>query len=240
MHLRPGRSRQQSCCLACPFVIPPTSGDGLDAGDNLHTTAELGTVPSRSWSEAALQSLPWSVRARVRREIGGGAAGVPVDAELLHATLRYVPDRDLRRQVNALPANGTRAKPCGDSTCLTPLCIDAFAMAVTAPGFPPNLQQIEHWLDDISCRDCDREGVVVHVDSSDNEASTGAAPRNALVLQVFIAGYSAPRSNMSIVEQLLTARHEIAGMLGAKSYAHYQARPCGAIIICWSYVWQPG
>ena len=42
------------------------------AGDNLQTTAELGTVPSRSWSDAALQALPWSVRTRLQREIGAG------------------------------------------------------------------------------------------------------------------------------------------------------------------------
>jgi len=74
----------------------------LSAGDNLHTAAELGTVPRHYWSDAALQALPWSVRTRVQRELGAGAAAVPVDAELLHATLRYVPDRDLRKQASGL------------------------------------------------------------------------------------------------------------------------------------------
>ena len=41
-----------------------------------------------------------------------------------------------------------------------------------------------------------------------------------------MAGYSAPRSNAGVLEQLLTTRHEIAGMMGASSYAHYQARVC--------------
>ena len=44
--------------------------------------------------------------------------------------------------------------------------------------------------------------------------------------QVFIAGYGAPRSNTAVLEQLLATRHEIAAMLGAPSYAHYQARIC--------------
>ncbi len=74
----------------------------LSAGDNLHTAAELGTVPRHYWSDAALQALPWSVRTRVQRELGAGAAAVPVDAELLHATLRYVPDHYLRRQASGL------------------------------------------------------------------------------------------------------------------------------------------
>ena len=59
-------------------------------------------MPAGCWSDAALQALPWSVRSRLRRDIGAGAASVPVDAELLHATLRYVPDRDLRRQASGL------------------------------------------------------------------------------------------------------------------------------------------
>ena len=44
------------------------------------------------------------------------------------------------------------------------------------------------------------------------------------LVQVFIAGYGAPRSNVGVLEQLLATRHDIAAMLGAPSYAHYQAR----------------
>ena len=58
-------------------------------------------MPSRYWDDTALQALPWSVRARLQRHIGAGAASVLVDAELLHATLRYVPNAELRRQVSA-------------------------------------------------------------------------------------------------------------------------------------------
>ncbi len=52
------------------------------------------------------------------------------------------------------------------------------------------------------------------------------ASRRLLPTQVFTAGYSAPRSNTGVLEQLLATRHDIAAMLGASSYAHYQAREC--------------
>ena len=64
--------------------------------------------------------------------------------------------------------------------------------------------------------------------------SRSAAHRSALV-QVFIAGYGAPRSNTGVLEQLLATRHDIAAMLGASSYAHYQARIAmsnGSIYTC--------
>ena len=44
------------------------------------------------------------------------------------------------------------------------------------------------------------------------------------LLQVFIAGYSAPGANTGVLEELLATRHEIGAMMGAPSYAHYRAR----------------
>ena len=80
--------------------------DGLVAGDNLQSPAELGALPSRAWTDAALQALPWSVRARLQRDLAAGATSVPVDSELLHATLRYVPNAELRRQVSGFDLPG--------------------------------------------------------------------------------------------------------------------------------------
>jgi Zn-dependent oligopeptidase len=38
-----------------------------------------------------------------------------------------------------------------------------------------------------------------------------------------VAGYSSPASNRLLLAELITGRHELAQLLGAVSYAHYQA-----------------
>ena len=68
---------------------------------------ELGAVPSRLWSDAALRALPWAVRVRLQRDIAAGAKSVAVDSDLLHATLRYVPEPDIRREVSRAAARNT-------------------------------------------------------------------------------------------------------------------------------------
>ena len=50
-------------------------------------------------------------------------------------------------------------------------------------------------------------------------------------MQVYVAGYSAPKANVGVLEQLLGTRHEMAAMLGAPSWAHYQARSQSHLIM---------
>lgn len=44
-----------------------------------------------------------------------------------------------------------------------------------------------------------------------------------MLLQAYHVGYTSPRDNLAVVQRLLDTRQEIAELLGAPSYAHYQA-----------------
>ena len=42
-------------------------------------------------------------------------------------------------------------------------------------------------------------------------------------MQAYKAGHSSPAANVGVIEQLMGVRQEIAELLGAPSYTHYQA-----------------
>ena len=43
----------------------------------------------------------------------------------------------------------------------------------------------------------------------------------AFVVQAFTAGYNTPKDNLHLLEHLIGARHEMAQLMGAHSFAHY-------------------
>ncbi len=45
-----------------------------------------------------------------------------------------------------------------------------------------------------------------------------------LLPQAYVAGYSSPRENLGLLEQLLETRQEMAALMGAPSYAHHNLR----------------
>ena len=45
------------------------------------------------------------------------------------------------------------------------------------------------------------------------------------VRQVYMAAYTAPGGGLDVLEELLAGRQELAGLLGAPSWAHYQVLP---------------
>ena len=40
-------------------------------------------------------------------------------------------------------------------------------------------------------------------------------------MQAFTAGYNTPKDNLHLLEHLIGARHEMAQLMGAPSFAHY-------------------
>ena len=43
--------------------------------------------------------------------------------------------------------------------------------------------------------------------------------------QVYMAAYTAPGGGLDVLEELLAGRRELAGLLGAPSWSHYQVLP---------------
>ena len=43
--------------------------------------------------------------------------------------------------------------------------------------------------------------------------------------QVYMAAYAAPGGGLDVLDELLVGRQELAGLLGAPSWSHYQVLP---------------
>lgn len=92
--------------------------------------------------------------------------------------------------------------------------------------FKPIYRPIPSSSKDLRSRDKRREkGFQIMTDSSTLSSILKWIPDAEVRKQAYIMGNSVPRANLAVLDELISARHELAQILGCKSYADFAIRP---------------